>query len=467
MTIGFNPGPARVRTVSAFDRLTNLAAWAVSALLVANLVYYSAVLFTDIPHIDDWFFTARMADFLEGRAGLGYLLVPENNHIAVTAHLLFLAAHGFAGHDLGLLRWLSTGVLVLTAWVFARAAMRDAAAEGEGARALPPGLVALPIAAAAISLVHWELLSVAMGVTSLVATLLVGVAILVFDRWMRTGRAADLATALAVGVAATLSFTSGGMVWLCLAAQLWLGGAERRWRLILTPIFLLVLVGFLLIVAQAAAARGAIPSAIHPYLLVRAVITVAGTPIAPHINGSAVFYVTAGMGLILLAFGGVAALWALLDRASLRVTAKYLAYLLFGAVNLGLVAQGRQLLPPLELTSSRYAATAMPLLIGTAAVLAVLASRHFRASSGRSLLPFVLLVGCLAPPVFLANAGEQMMAPHRAHAFAAVRAQLTDPAFTPETEWVKRTLYTGDQYAGAMMEAHEFLKRRRLGYFGE
>ncbi len=201
--------------------------------LTALLVWYGLTAFKDCPIFDDWKTIDRLHAFLDHRVGLGYFFERQNLHPGLAGRILLFADYLTFSLDLRVVRWLSVAIMVATAALVGARLFRDLRG-GESCdmrgRAIA-AVLAAPPCALVLSLGHWEVLSIAIGVDSLAVNLFAVAAIFLIDRWRRRGGALSLVAALVMAACANMNMLQGMFVWPAMGlGSVDTNAATGRWR---------------------------------------------------------------------------------------------------------------------------------------------------------------------------------------------------------------------------------------------
>ena len=223
----------------------------------------------------------------------------------------------------------------------------------------------------------------------------------------------------------------------------------------LAAIFVLVFVSvsFMLYLASPAG-TGGLPKLLELPLFVLVTI---GSSVSPVLSRSITSIYFVVMALFVLTFAAAAVFVALtLDR---KRTAKYVAIILFGAINVAAITVTRYQLGLENAASSRYSIFVAPIVIGTTGVFVV---SFYLLRLSRYL--YIAFFFSIAPSLLMANIQEQRTAIYRGAAFERMRQALMTESYR-DNATLRTTFYVTDQDAQIVADMVEFMKQRRLNIF--
>jgi hypothetical protein len=438
-----------------FGQFKTLAASRIfGAILGCALIYtmfcYGYVSFSKLPFIDDWSFVKATKEFVLGERGLQYLLDFHNGHPVLPSRISFLLSYWLCGLNLSPLRWTSLFVMIGFSAFFSVCLQRDLEL-AVGKQRISSILFSLPIFLLLLSPISWELYSLAMGVGSFVGVAGVCAAILMMGFWLEEHRICWVVGSLVAATIATVSFGAGVAVWLCLGVLAILGWDRKQLAAIFVLVF--VSVSFMLYLASPAG-TGGLPKLLELPLFVLVTI---GSSVSPVLSGSITSIYFVVMALFVLTFAAAAVFVALtLDR---KRTAKYVAIILFGAINVAAITVTRYQLGLENAASSRYSIFVAPIVIGTTGVFVV---SFYSLRVSRYL--YIAFFFSIAPSLLMANIQEQRTAIYRGAAFERMRQALMTESYR-DNATLRTTFYVTDQDAQIVADMVEFMKQRRLNIF--
>jgi hypothetical protein len=422
-------------------------------------VRYGLLVFGPTPHIDDWYFSKVLFDFVYGQRNLTYLLEPHNGHLSLASHLAFLAAYALANFDLSLVRWTSMIALLGLGGFFSAIILSDirkASNDQPVSETLWLPAVVVPIMTIVSSKTGWEQFSVAAAVNSILCILWASLSLFLLERWLVVAHKIALMGVVFFATLATLSFGTGFVVWLCLVCQLALDPrADKRRRYFASAAFFAVGAGFALTVGQT---NAQVLSGVSLSNVLGFAVIIAGTPIAPIVGGHPSIAIHAVLGTVLLLSSVGAVAWAVVSTSRAQAS-KYIAYIFFGFANVLAIAAARQWLGPEGVVASRYAVAGMPIVIGTCGILALMSANHFH-----GLFAFVAFAAAIVPPLLIANVEEHRLAQYR-RANLAIQEDMLKRGDLGDLPAVKKKGFVTEQFATLIGPVRDQMSRHRLSIF--
>ena len=438
------------------------------------------MVFPNLPWLDDWTVINRLMEYLNGRISLlTYIFSRHNVHFIVPARFAFLISYENLKLNLAAVRWGSLVVIGATAALYARVFSVDISNKKNGTRTMVLiylfilALIVMPI----VTLGQWEIFSVAMDISNVVANLAAIAGIICFDRFLRKQSYIDYWVAILLALCSWQSMANGALLFGVYLIAILLE-KELRNKYIQILIILFCALAIPIVEARAAHATSDLVAVFTgQYSLKRCVLgalSILGVGIIwgvhnkPYLPG--VF--TAG-GIVCI--GSIYVLWNYIGipRSNSNIKSflrKYWMLTLFGVLSDIAVYFGRIHFGATYLASSRYIPISMLAIIGIAAYMYLLSCgpatrttpttiNDSRVRSAYSVILYTaIFIGFL-----VTNVSEVQMAQYRRASYIEASQYLRSGQVNLTSS--RKRLYLQSNQLSVMPTVVEWLKKNHLSLF--